>query len=63
MKRIMQISVILASLFYGGTMLGTGCTNETLIWPSIRDGLFNYISTGIYEIDVTDALDNFTADT
>jgi hypothetical protein len=47
MKKIIQVLAGFASVLCGGTMLGTGCTNKELIWPSIRDGLFGYISTSI----------------
>ncbi len=48
MKRCNHITAIFAALLAGGTLLGNGCQPyRNLIWPSIRDGLYNYVSGSV----------------
>lgn len=47
MKRVLQMLFYLAVTISSGSVMATGCANEGLIWPSIRDGLFTYVSGSI----------------
>lgn len=45
MKRCNRITAVFAALLAGGTLLGSGCKPyQELIWPSIREGLYSYVS-------------------
>ena len=47
MKRLQHIMVMFASLLAGGTLFSSCQQYRDLIWPSVRDGLYTYISGSV----------------